>query len=1809
MTEFNRLALQRSIQYTVHVKFHGGQCPTTHSPKMKSHSFCTPHNGAEVISNQFALNENCLQSFTMTFIGEKHILLLLKETNKITAHTVNPELSFKILKYFKETGHPLYSKLLLPDYEVFAQKLEKLSKKALDNIVISDDALSRNMESRMENTENGYSGLFEAPNRPLSDIETLTGIKNMLDGTKEPTTNYHNRSNSNSEKNKSQIPSDRQPIATRNFSEVSEHAPQSSMPEQDRNVRQKNSTITSSEQQMPDSPTKINIESTLLNEYVSNHIIYGGTFPFEFPLGIPEQFCNGHFKKHIFRRLLKSYTHTFEGCPNFLMLSANQIQRHAASKAVAYKAKTSNKHLEKLANLLEEPNIDIKIRESIKNPEGEEAKKLLQTIVPLVRTTGRSIPFGPLERASELSTLYGMNQRYGCHDEFVTFSQASSTQPLVIRWGSRKFQEEGENSHPGKMEDSEVIWTSSDNNKFRFLTAINSPASSSLYFDLVCRSVLSCLFGANIDYKKESFVDKKKPGIFGSSVYARACHGVVEAQARGALHLHVLLWLIYGPLWFGRFIHEKDFRQDLGKFIDGVVTASLTKKEHELRKIPRKFQYPKVLETLPEVEKRAGEIATHVQYHSHSPRCRKLPNGKHKCALGRPCVQSAQTVFDQIKLQDPPKNTVPLKMRDREVVKVEPIENPPSLYPPNRTLPLPEPDNRVIAITLKREKQEDRPVTEFFKLLTGTLCCNTCTTPVGCGQDAKAAVFYNSDYVSKNPCKLTESLPLLQTARQQAKKFPSIADDSETRMGKARFTLSKLLNLTSKLCEYSIEQCAAIVLSQKSSYKSSVMTYVYVRQAMKKVHKISLGIAVTENKTISDTSSTEHETLSDMSARDDLYDTTTDLNNYGDYGEGFDSCELVDEGKTCNIKTGQDIYEYNESNNNDGVTKVGCAQATCVGDNYLKSNSADPIQYLLSNHSDDEQDGEFHNIGNLLFASAEQDSKGKGIDFDDPNSGCGNVEMIKDNGKVTFVQQDDDYNFRPKALYFMNYLEFLCIFAREVKKKINSKNKRGRSSNLVLSFQEGHPMHKSHCLKMRSLHFTPILAGQPRPPWSSYKSLKTQKQFVLYYATLLIPWGYEYDQTKLPKRLNEYGPANEYLKATEFSGLMYKWSGAGGAVPALLRARYYTFYNIVHNMNAPYKGRIASCKWRVRGADKWSHMDPSELPPMYVNENNENSARFDPATVVAVDEAIEQLQRDTNNSTDRRRNMLINREKYIHDLETSFEKVYLTENSTLRKEKRLDNNEHSENHNSAHPSKVPFCDWNKFGAAFAEKKLQEISEGKHTESDDPTHCGEGNLNENSLPCKTSEETKESFYRRLNDGQKKAFDKAVNKVLVNEQVTLLICGMPGTGKTFTANLIVQYLATKKIYSRACSFMWAAVFQLDVPCQKTTIHNLLNGSGKSLSPENICLLIKHITWKGILEIRQKLENCSIIIMDEVSCTNNTLFVALDVILRQAFDEDKPFGGKTVILLGDFCQLPPFEGTASSLAENLALFQSSKGDIFSGQGPKTIISLQSAKLFSNFKRAVLTEQMRASDDKFHCETIERFSLSKKHCPVTQSVLDRLQYLTPELIKDGGFEDAEIAVQTNQERLLFGRLKTIHFGIHHEEPIFRWVLNMYTEKTGGDRERSSAFVDAGAEELEFYFVRGMPMIVSCSGKIGHPDWQIANAKKCIAHSFVHAERVGFVMPEEAKLPTGAGKIFTIDQPAILNVQLTSKNNETNEITLGDVIPFKLKPSKEPLQNFCKHASTITRDLLGNNLPSVLVHDVQQGVCIYVSQITRSYS
>ena len=114
-----------------------------------------------------------------------------------------------------------------------------------------------------------------------------------------------------------------------------------------------------------------------------------------------------------------------------------------------------------------------------------------------------------------------------------------------------------------------------------------------------------------------------------------------------------------------------------------------------------------------------------------------------------------------------------IKLKDWDAVKVEQIKKPASLKPTEKYKSLPNQDDWVITIPLKRSTEKDKAMTEFNEILTGCLKCNTCITPVGCGQDAKAAVFFNTSYCTKNPCKLTECLPLLQIARRNAQKYPA----------------------------------------------------------------------------------------------------------------------------------------------------------------------------------------------------------------------------------------------------------------------------------------------------------------------------------------------------------------------------------------------------------------------------------------------------------------------------------------------------------------------------------------------------------------------------------------------------------------------------------------------------------------------------------------------------------------------------------------------------------------------------------------------------------------------------------------------------------------------------------------------------------------------------------------------------------------------------------------------------------------------------------------------------------------------------
>jgi hypothetical protein len=76
------------------------------------------------------------------------------------------------------------------------------------------------------------------------------------------------------------------------------------------------------------------------------------------------------------------------------------------------------------------------------------------------------------------------------------------------------------------------------------------------------------LCGVSLDAKKESL--PKRRGLFG---VVRAVKGVAEAQARGELHLHWLVWAMFGPLFYGRWVHTGEGLARIRDYLDRVVSG------------------------------------------------------------------------------------------------------------------------------------------------------------------------------------------------------------------------------------------------------------------------------------------------------------------------------------------------------------------------------------------------------------------------------------------------------------------------------------------------------------------------------------------------------------------------------------------------------------------------------------------------------------------------------------------------------------------------------------------------------------------------------------------------------------------------------------------------------------------------------------------------------------------------------------------------------------------------------------------------------------------------------------------------------------------------------------------------------------------------------------------------------------------------------------------------------------------------------------------------------------------------------------
>lgn len=156
---------------------------------------------------------------------------------------------------------------------------------------------------------------------------------------------------------------------------------------------------------------------------------------------------------------------------------------------------------------------------------------------------------------------------------------------------------------------------------------------------------------------------------------------------------------------------------------------------------------------------------------------------------------------------------------------------------------------------------------------------------------------------------------------------------------------------------------------------------------------------------------------------------------------------------------------------------------------------------------------------------------------------------------------------------------------------------------------------------------------------------------------------------------------------------------------------------------------------------------------------------------------------------------------------------------------------------------------------------------------------------------------------LLDKDNKLFFDAAKFVLETNKQIIYLTGKAGTGKT----TFLKYI--RQSYEGNCVVL-ASTGIASINAKGQTIHSFFKLDLTPFSPDDNRLTSPNIftIQKYTKEHLELINNLSLIIIDEVSMVRCDILDAVDRILRIYRNNDMPFGGVKVLLVGDTFQLPP-------------------------------------------------------------------------------------------------------------------------------------------------------------------------------------------------------------------------------------------------------------------------------------------------------------
>ena len=514
-------------------------------------------------------------------------------------------------------------------------------------------------------------------------------------------------------------------------------------------------------------------EPAPVNEFV-NPSLFPMLYPTLFPYGIggiedKRRTVAISFENHV-KHLLSLADRRFQEHYSFLFTAFNVIQRrklllHTSLKVKRTKFQSWTDKFKSISPTTIENLVSRSSDGKYPTAQNNEERNVLE-LMRDVNTVTSHVPGSAAARVNMRNEIRALTMKVGLPSFFITVNPADTRNPIVKFLAGNDINIDAllPEQVPNPWEQSILI--------------AKNPVIAAQFFDIYLKAFISTVLGYDV---------RRKDLTGGALGLVKAHYGCIEAQGRGTLHCHMLIWL-EGALNPNKIRDRvaKDRDAEWGKrlirFLDDTILNVIPEDPDPELKIPSSVHHPLTVRGVdlnePNVDLRLKSrskdlhlLAKESQIHSHTKTCYK----HHKGGKTAECrFDHDENNFRETSDFDP--ETAELSLRCLQGL-----------------------------------------VNNFNPTILEVVRCNMDIKFIGSGESVKAILYYVTDYITKSDLKTHVAFAALELAVKRLGEYDPSADEATMR---AKRMLQKCAYAMVSHQELSAQQVAAYLVGGGDHYTS-----------------------------------------------------------------------------------------------------------------------------------------------------------------------------------------------------------------------------------------------------------------------------------------------------------------------------------------------------------------------------------------------------------------------------------------------------------------------------------------------------------------------------------------------------------------------------------------------------------------------------------------------------------------------------------------------------------------------------------------------------------------------------------------------------------------------------------------------------------------------------------------------------------------------------------------------------------------------------------------------------------------------------